>query len=346
MHSDNTTCPPVCRTDKNTHERLLWIDWMKTIGISLIVYGHFFSLFDIYVYVFSVPMFFILSGFLSKHEKDSRLFWRKIFFNLVLPLIILCTFSYIIKWAFFLFSAQPQVSPENPLAFYIKLLAGVHGAVGTLWFVYTLIILKIILQYTKRLSVHILIGVVFLASAFVINNFEIDLYGENPFAKPWAVPNVFICYPFFMIGYYMRGWRDGLTRYRADKYTILQIAVSLLSVFICGHNHKYVYLYSCGYGDSIMLCLFGGVAGTALVFLVSKLLEQWHWRFIVDISVGTIVILGLHWHLIFIARSFFPNASFLDLILAVMVTIVFVPVIRICETHFPVVMGKYRVRKL
>ena len=203
MHSDNTTCPPVCRTDKNTHERLLWIDWMKTIGISLIVYGHFFSLFDIYVYVFSVPMFFILSGFLSKHEKDSRFFGRKIFFNLVLPLIILCTFSYIIKWAFFLFSAQPQVSPENPLAFYIKLLAGVHGAVGTLWFVYTLIILKIILQYTKRLSVHILIGVVFLASAFVINNFEIDLYGDNPFAKPWAVPNVFICYPFFMIGYYI-----------------------------------------------------------------------------------------------------------------------------------------------
>ena len=95
-----------------------------------------------------------------------------------------------------------------------------------------------------------------------------------------------------------------------------------------------------------MLCLFGGVAGTALVFFVSKLLEQWYWRFIVDISVGTIVILGLHWHLIFIARSFFPNASFLDLILAVMVTIVFVPVIRICETHFPVVMGKHRVRKL
>ena len=31
-------------------KRINWIDWMKAIGITLITYGHFFSVFDIYVF--------------------------------------------------------------------------------------------------------------------------------------------------------------------------------------------------------------------------------------------------------------------------------------------------------
>ena len=59
--------------------RLNWLDWMKAIGIGLIVYGHFFSLYDIYVYVFNVPMFFLISGFLCKKESANRIFWEKVY---------------------------------------------------------------------------------------------------------------------------------------------------------------------------------------------------------------------------------------------------------------------------
>ena len=77
-------------------DRLNWLDWMKAIGIGLIVYGLFFSLYDIYVYVFSVPMFFLISGFLCKKESEDRIFWKKLWLNLVIPLLIICTMNYII----------------------------------------------------------------------------------------------------------------------------------------------------------------------------------------------------------------------------------------------------------
>lgn len=47
---------------------LPWIDWMKTIGIYLIVLGHFGADYSVYLYVFSVQLFFWISGFLVSPE--------------------------------------------------------------------------------------------------------------------------------------------------------------------------------------------------------------------------------------------------------------------------------------
>ena len=107
--------------------RLNWLDWMKAIGIGLIVYGHFFSLYDIYVYVFSVPLFFLISGFLCKKESDDKVFWKKLWYNLITPMLIICTINYLIGAVRgYFFSSQPNL-PENPILFYSKLLIGIHG---------------------------------------------------------------------------------------------------------------------------------------------------------------------------------------------------------------------------
>ena len=62
--------------------RKIYIDWMKIIGIYLVVAGHFFPIYNQYVYVVSAPLFFFISGFLSKIEKGSDL-CTKIVRNLV-----------------------------------------------------------------------------------------------------------------------------------------------------------------------------------------------------------------------------------------------------------------------
>ena len=70
-------------TKSNNHTlntaRMVWIDWMKAIGMYLIVLGHFFAIGHKFVYVFSVPIFFVISGFLSKREANQKEFWKKIF---------------------------------------------------------------------------------------------------------------------------------------------------------------------------------------------------------------------------------------------------------------------------
>ena len=61
--------------------RMNWIDWLKSNGMFLIVFGHTFPPYNKYIYAFSVPLFFIMSGFLTKQESDNNIFWKKIIFS-------------------------------------------------------------------------------------------------------------------------------------------------------------------------------------------------------------------------------------------------------------------------
>ncbi len=325
--------------------RFNWLDWMKVIGISLIVYGHFFSVFDRYVYVFSVPVFFLISGFLCKHESDNTIFWKKLFYNLAIPLFLICTINYLIGAIQGYFFSENSVLPENPFTFYGKMLIGHFGAVGGFWFVYTLMILKIILQFTNKAIFHLLWGILFLFFAYFINNNDIQFHGENPFSTPWAITNTFVSYPFFMIGHYLSKLKSNISNYNVNKYTFCWIFLSLIVVFLCGHNHEYVFIFMCGYGDNLFLFLIGGLAGSVLVFFISKLLDKFRWKFITEISIGTLIILGFHIHLIKICKHFIHHRSITDALLSVLIVLAFVPIIRLCEQYFPIILGKYRIKK-
>ncbi|MCF0193574.1 MAG: acyltransferase family protein [Bacteroidaceae bacterium] len=47
--------------------RLYWIDWAKARGIILVVLGHMHSPLSHWIFVFHMPMFFMISGYLYKH---------------------------------------------------------------------------------------------------------------------------------------------------------------------------------------------------------------------------------------------------------------------------------------
>ena len=48
--------------------RMDWVDWAKTIAITLVVFGHLRSDFMSYIFSFHMPFFLILSGFLQKRR--------------------------------------------------------------------------------------------------------------------------------------------------------------------------------------------------------------------------------------------------------------------------------------
>ena len=77
-------------------KRLEWIDWMKALGIYLIVLGHFYSIGEKFIYVFHVPLFFVISGFLNKKEADGQVFWKKLWYNLAVPMLIMAILNLII----------------------------------------------------------------------------------------------------------------------------------------------------------------------------------------------------------------------------------------------------------
>ena len=327
---------------KKNFKRINWIDWMKAIGITLITYGHFFSVFDIYIYVFNVPLFFLISGFLCNIESDSLVFWKKVFYNLAIPLLIICTINYLINALLFIFGYVAK--SENVFLFYFKLIIGMQCSLKGMWFVYTLIILKIILQYLKQSYVHFILFIVFLLFAYFINNIHIEVLGRYPFEYSCAIPNTFVAYPFFIIGFYLKQWKEIFINYKTNKYTYFFIFLCLLIVYFCGHNHKYVFLYLCGYGDNILLFIIGGLVGSMLVYFVSKLLEKYLFNFIVDISIGTTIILGFHMHIIWLVRLFIKQPSIADFPLSIFIVMTFVPIIRFCILHVPIIVGKYRIK--
>jgi fucose 4-O-acetylase-like acetyltransferase len=70
-------------------ERLLFIDWMKALGMLFIIIGHFSPPYlQIITYSFSVQFFFFISGFLFRREENLNQFACKCFRTLLIPFYI------------------------------------------------------------------------------------------------------------------------------------------------------------------------------------------------------------------------------------------------------------------
>lgn len=73
-----------------TKKRILWIDIAKAIGIYLIILGHVFedaTPLRVAIYIFAVPLFFLLSGLTYKYNPDQLAFIKKKMKSLYLPYI-------------------------------------------------------------------------------------------------------------------------------------------------------------------------------------------------------------------------------------------------------------------
>lgn len=251
-----------------TTGRLEWIDWMKAIGIFLIVYGHLFSIGHWYVYTFSVPLFFAISGFLCKRESDKAVFWRKLWYNLVVPMLLI---SLICQGIFLIYALRDNTFEWGTLwQWPLKVAVGMNGGgVGTLWFVYTLIVLKIFLQFVPRgRVVQAALFITFPLMAVAINHYHPEVA-----KKSIALLNVCVAYPCFMLGFWARRWKELLSRPGSTRQWCAVALISTAVLLVTTKLNHGVWMYICGYGENFLLFLIGGTAGTALIFSLAKLLR-------------------------------------------------------------------------
>ena len=313
---------------------------MKSIGIYFIVLGHFFSHGWALVYVFNVPLFFIISGFLSKKEDDSSLFWKKLWYNLVVPMFIISFLNFLYDYKSFVF-----VNSISELIYFFRLikgfvfnfLIGMHNVLSTCWFVYTLIVIKIIYHYCNSNKANIYFSILFLFLAYLSNKYQLRSY----LYSASSIVNVFTAYPFFIIGVYLRCKKNVINNFNNKNHLLLLFSLSIAIVFLCGKYNEPVKMYICGYGSNIFYFIVGGISGTAAVFSISKLLGSCP-KYMITISTGTILILGFHWDIIGVVRLFFPDPSLLDFFLAALIVCVFLPFISFFEIYFPLIIGKLR----
>jgi len=319
-------------------ERIHWVDWMKTIGMYLIVLGHFFSIGNTYIYVFSVPLFFFISGFLTKREIEAKVFWKKLCYNLAVPMFLIAFLNFLIGGIFNIYAGKEF---GNVIIFLISSIFGFHEGVVNLWFVYTLILLKILLQYLPKRAIWPA-AVLFLLLAVLVKRCPIEIMGYSVSQTPNAIVDVCLAYPFFMVGFFAKKYKDKLCSVKITWKSLLPISISIVLWYLCGKYNGSVYLYICNYGNYLLLCLAGSLSGIFLTYIVCRFLEKFKNTVTFIISKGSIIILGFHSWLIICVRHFFRDVSWMDFLWALLILLSFIPVIMMVEKYFPLLMGKYR----
>ena len=320
--------------------RLVWIDWMKTLAMFLIVAGHCMVPGNKYIYVFSVPCFFILSGFLCRKETDVTVFWKKLWWNLIVPMALMFLINMFIYFGVQYMNGifEWKFLYQTPLL----ALAGmqgqnyVAGGLKGLWFVYSLVLCTILLQFSpaKHHNIFLLvIDCIFLLVTWLLHRQGIVAYN--------AIVDVLLAMPFFTMGYLLRPLKERISDVSAPWLFALLI-VGVIVVGMCGKYNDIVMLYRCSFGCNLLLCLLGGACGTILPYAISMLLKLYLSDFAKVMGGGTLVILGFHFIVIQVLNQVLHIGGGWLYVKAFCIFMAFFPVILFVRKYIPVLYGKYR----
>ena len=161
-----------------TKERNYYIDNIKAIVIFLMVFGHLLSSFKsipaqyIYkvIYFFHMPLLIYISGYLSKFN------FKKILIQLALPF---CVFRLLFVGFDFLIYGKVQF---------------IWNEFGILWYLFSLILFKIMLHLIVKL-----ISERYYLLFFIISIFTGLIAGFIPLGEEFSFSRTFAFFPFFCI---------------------------------------------------------------------------------------------------------------------------------------------------
>ena len=186
--------------------RINWIDWAMAIAIFFVVYGHIpeekGSNLHNYITLFHMPLFFFISGYLTKTEYLNTTTLKKYWHTLVIPYIFynIVFYPYWVvryltkfpnaEWFDYVkpFGGMILFQIETPISLYLN---------GVTWFIAALLIMKIILSMCNKCKYgffYISIIVLLCAIAYIINE-------QYRFATGLTIVGFMKCFPFFIIGF-------------------------------------------------------------------------------------------------------------------------------------------------
>lgn len=321
-------------------KRILWIDNMKMIGMFFIIAGHFFPNGYEYIYVFNVPVFFVLSGYLCKSEADHCYFLKKIFFTLFCPMFILNILNFI------LIDIVSYCNGNTDIFYFIRYfrlvgssLIGAQSGIKELWYVYTLILLKIIDHYVSE-NIKVKGLIFFVCIVWMILKPLGDKY-EN------AMENCFVAYPFFQIGVFLKKYWQQINDFNNKIWLLVVGLLCTLIICYCGYYNGYVQMYRCLYGNHIYLYLLGGMAGTVFIYALSKLFVfGGNTLSSTCVAKGTILILGFQMPIIHLLCDCidYQGGVVEAFVLSLLILLMFIPLIKLLEIYFPIIIGQLKVK--
>lgn len=172
-------------------QRLVWIDIMKGIGIISVIYAH--STGHIGVFIYAIPLFFMLSGYMHKPSEDIRSFFLKTFRRMLIPYL---TFFLVISLFHII---ESGVSTETLLSHGKLLIWGgnrMSGDFGVFWFINVLFMALNSFNYMQIKHCSHYVYVALFVGSFVLYFWNVNL--------PWNVQSLPLALSYMYIGTIMR----------------------------------------------------------------------------------------------------------------------------------------------
>lgn len=223
-------------------ERKCWIDYLKAIAIYLVILGHLPDELHIKwgIYLFHMPLFFIISGYLYKPRKVKDEI-KKVITQLFLPYMFY-GLGLIGLYCFMRNTFNISLLEGFLIGDYLKV-CEIHPAMCPIWFVLVLINIRIILLLLNKVNLLLLLLISFIACSIVVKLVDIQ--------NILMFKTTLLCLPFFLFGQLISG--NNLTNKLLEIKTeyIGLLAIPLLIAFYAGHKNGNIAIMSCIYGYNI-----------------------------------------------------------------------------------------------
>lgn len=300
------------------------VDIAKGVGILFVVYGHTFCPFKDYIYLFHMPLFFLLSGFLYKDNNSIRESLISKFKTLIIPYgyFLLLVNSIFILFLFFL---------DEPIHLYPGMLIRPYGVSLTFWFFLALFNVSLFFKLIDSLHsnyIKIVIIVFLFFTGVLLSNFRIKI--------PLFIDSGFTALVFYSVGFY----------YKKNK--LIKFYCYFISLIIAVHYFyrdilPVVDLKENMYNDP--MCIFISLGLSFLVVDLSNILANYKLSRIVFSYLGnkSLVIFSLHILVLEFIYLFFPkNNEMYALLNAILAIIIVLYLNRVCkiETHINYLQNK------
>lgn len=347
-------------------KEIVWLDYARFVGIFLVVLGH--SLQRIpnwdsievirmsydYIYLFHMPLFFVVSGYLFKNEVIKKVYRGgvKILYSLIVP-YLLYQLLYL-PIAFWSYRNQFVFSVLVP-----KLLLGIAAGDGyktpfslpvclPCWFIISIIQLRALFLFVPINKKTSLALTLFSIGFLLLRRYlGFDLY--------FCVDSTIMAIPYFLFGHYLKRSFDGVEKVSGWWLVGGAIAMGILVWLVLKYNGA-AQMNGPGYGKNVIANYVAGCSGSIMAFLFAALFSKMIGaRSIVRrVSRNTLFIIFSHWFiLVVLGKVLFKlwfSCTLLNVVIAIFTSVVVLLIsnvfIKILSERIPVLFGKLKYNKV
>ncbi|SEK62183.1 acyltransferase family protein [Parapedobacter koreensis] len=336
-------------------KRILWIDYAKFIGISLVVCAHqtdrdgWFT----FISAFTLPLFFFLSGYLFSFKKfDSYAsFLKARTKQLLIPYFLLNLIAYAL-WLVFFRKFDENFAISQPS--YRPFIGIFYGNGHDSWLIHCVASWFIICLFTLE-NIYFLLfrnakgafRFILLAGIFIVSLLD---QKYDPIRWPWGFNPAIIGLIFYGTANILKEETQRIMNLPLPRLIALSVPSLLVVYFVSTRN--YVDMLESTYGN-FYLFIIGAFSGILFALTLSRMLDivlgpVWVFQYLAQ---NTLVILAFHTFLISLSRNFIalafdiPSAvvihsRYLSLIVVAATLALSLPLIHLCNKYLPIMVGR------